>query len=263
MTTHSPEVDSISGRFGGIARLYGADALERLGLAHVAVVGIGGVGSWIVEALARSGIGTLTLVDLDDICLSNVNRQLHALSSSIGKPKTHVMAERLKEINPALTVHELPFFYGESTADRFFSAPYTVVVDAIDSVRQKSHLLASSRSRKQTVVTVGGAGGRVDPTRIQLADLSVSSGDRLLMLVRKKLRQQYGFPREGKGRFRIPCVFSDEPPRYPWSTGRICTTREPDSPAGLNCDVGLGSVTHVTATMGFFAVGEVLRLLAL
>lgn len=261
MTTHSPDSESRHERFGGIGRLYGTAALTAFEGAHVAIVGIGGVGAWIAEALARSGIGTLTLVDLDDICLTNINRQVHALSSTIGMPKTRAMTHRLREINPALTVHELPLFYGESTAARFFQSPYSMVVDAIDSVRQKAHLLATAREHGQPILTVGGAGGRIDPARIHLADLSASSGDRLLMLVRKKLRQQYGFPREGRGRFRIPCVFSDESPRYPRTDGRICMTREPDSDGGLNCDVGLGSVTHVTATMGLFAAGETLRLL--
>lgn len=246
-------------RFGGIARLYGLEGLRCFSEAHVAVIGIGGVGTWVAESLARSGVGTLTLVDLDDICLTNTNRQAHALADTIGKPKTAVMAERLRAINPEIVVHELAAFYGESTAEAIFAHPFSVVVDAIDSVKQKAHLLATARARKVPIVTVGGAGGRVDPTRIQIADLSQSRGDRLLMLVRKKLRTQYRFPREGKGKFRIPCVYSDEPPRFPWADGSICTTREPDMPGGLNCDVGLGSVTHVAASMGLFAAGEVLK----
>jgi tRNA A37 threonylcarbamoyladenosine dehydratase len=242
-------------RFGGIARLYGADALVRFQAAHVAIIGIGGVGSWVAEALARSGIGTLTLMDLDDICLTNTNRQAHTLDSTIGQPKTAAMAARLRAINPEITVHERAAFYSEATSEAFFETEYSMIVDAIDSVRQKAHLLAGARQRKRPIVAIGGAGGRIDATRIKVADLSRTEGDRLLMLVRKTLRTQYRFPREGKGKFRIPCVYSDEPPRFPWADGRICATREPDSPGGLNCDAGLGSASHITASMGLFAAG--------
>lgn len=246
-------------RFGGIGRLYGRKALERFRGSHVAIVGIGGVGSWVAESLARSGIGSLTLVDLDDVCLTNTNRQIHALDATVGRPKIQVMAERLKAIHPEIIVHEQALFFNESTAEAFFSTPYSAVVDAIDSVRQKSLLLATARERGIPTVTVGGAGGKVDVSRIKVADLSQSHGDRLLMLTRKKLRQQYRFPRTGKGKFKIPCVYSNEPPRYPWSDGSICDTREPDTPGGLNCEAGLGSVTHVTASMGLFAAGLVLE----
>jgi len=242
-------------RFGGIGRLYGEGPLRSFHEAHVAVVGIGGVGSWVAEALARSGIGEITLLDLDDICLTNTNRQIHALSGTVGKPKISVMAQRVREINPEIIVHEQAMFYNESTSDAFFAVTYTVVVDAIDSVRQKAHLLATARARKVPVVTVGGAGGRTDPGHIRIADLSVSRGDRLLMLTRKKLRQQYQFPRTGKGKFRIPCVYSDELPKYPWSDGTVCEAREEGTPGGLNCEAGLGSATHITASMGLFAAG--------
>jgi len=249
-------------RFGGIARLYGRSALERFQSSHVAIVGIGGVGSWVAEALARSGIGTLTLVDLDDICLTNINRQIHSVEKTIGKSKIFVMAERLRSIYPDITVNEMSAFYGESTSDDFFSVPYSFVVDAIDSARQKAHLVATARRAKIPVVTVGGAGGCTDATRIKLADLSRSSGDRLLMLLRKKLRTEYRFPREGKGKFRVQCVYSDEPPHFPRDDGSVCMDRDPDSTSGLNCDVGLGSATHITASMGLFAAGEVLRQLS-
>jgi tRNA A37 threonylcarbamoyladenosine dehydratase len=248
-------------RFGGIARLYGPGALERFRNAHVAVVGIGGVGSWVAEALARSGVGTLTLMDLDDICVTNTNRQVHALTDTIGQAKITAMARRLRTINPEILIHERSAFYGESTAEAFFETPFSAVVDAIDSVRQKSHLLAAARAKQVPIVTIGGAGGRIDPTRIKVGDLSRSEGDRLLMLVRKKLRTEHRFPRVGKGKFKIPCVYSDEPPRFPWADGSVCATREPGSPGGLNCDAGLGSATHVTASMAFFATGLVLDLI--
>lgn len=247
--------DDFKERFGGIGRLYGEASLERFREAHISVVGIGGVGSWVAEALARSGIGQLTLIDLDDICLTNTNRQIHALTGSIGKPKISVMAERLRSINPEIIVNEQSMFYSESTAESFFSIQYSVIVDAIDSARQKAHMLATARAKKASIITVGGAGGLIDASRIKIADLSVTRGDRLLTLTRKKLRQQYRFPRTGKGKFKIPCVYSDELPKYPWSDGTVCETREEDTPGGLNCEAGLGSATHITASIGLFAAG--------
>ena len=249
-------------RFGGIGRLYGETALEAFRSAHVAVVGIGGVGSWVAEALARSAIGQITLVDLDDICVTNINRQIHAVTGTVGKSKISVMADRLKAINPSVSVDLLAMFYLETTSDAFFSRNYTVIVDAIDSVRQKAHLLATARAKKVPVVSVGGAGGRTDPRHIRISDLSVTRNDRLLMLTRKKLRQQYRFPRTGKGKFKIPCVYSDELPKYPWSDGSVCETREDGTPGGLNCDAGLGSATHITASMGLFAAGLALEIIS-
>lgn len=249
-------------RFGGIARLYGNAALRTFSTSHVAVVGIGGVGAWIAEALVRSGIGTLTLMDLDDICVTNTNRQVHALNATIGQSKVDVMAERLRAINPLIEIHPLKAFYGESTEERLFSIPFDMLADAIDSVRQKAHLLAAARRRQRPVVCVGGAAGRVDPCKIAVNDLSRTEGDRLLMLVRKKLRTEYGFPRPDKGRFRIPCVYSNEVPRYPAADGSVCSRPEPGTPGGMNCDTGLGSATHVTASMGFVAAGRILDMLA-
>lgn len=249
-------------RFGGMGRLYGGAGLAAFRAAHVAVVGMGGVGSWAAEALARSGVGTLTLMDLDDICRSNTNRQVHTLEGTVGQSKVAAMAARLRAINPDIAVCELSAFYTETTSEAFFAVPYSAVVDAIDSVRHKAHLLATARARGVPVVTVGGAGGRRDPARIKVADLSRSEGDRLLMLVRKKLRGAHGFPRVGKGKFRIPCVYSDEPPRYPWSDGSVCAEREPGGTGGLDCEAGLGSATHITASMGLFAAGLVLERLA-
>lgn len=253
--------DELLDRFGGVARLYGENALRAFTRAHVAVIGLGGVGSWTAESLARSGIGSLTMVDLDDVCLSNANRQVHTTDSTVGQPKVEAMAKRLRAIHPDIRIHPLAAFYTESTSADLLNQPFSLVIDAIDSVRQKAHLLAQCHQRQLPVISVGGAGGRIDPTRIRTADLSQSEGDRLLMLVRKKLRSQHNFPRTGKGRFRIPCVFSDEPPRYPWEDGCVRTSRPPESSGGLTCDAGLGSVTHLTAAMGLFAAAKALDLL--
>jgi tRNA A37 threonylcarbamoyladenosine dehydratase len=172
-------------RFGGIGRLYNPAGLARLRAAHVCVIGIGGVGSWAAEALARSAIGQLTLVDMDEVCVSNVNRQLHALNPAIGLPKVQVMAERIHAINPECRVHALPEFFNESTADAILSERFDFVIDAIDNVPNKCLLMARCRQKAIPIVTAGGAGGRRDPSAIQTADLAFTGHDGLLRAVRK------------------------------------------------------------------------------
>ena len=188
-------MDSFPSRFGGLGRLYGSAALARLRCAHVCVVGLGGVGSWAVEALARSGIGHLTLIDLDDVCISNVNRQIHALDGALGKPKVEVMASRVAAINPDCVIDPVHSFFLKSNASHLLETRFDAVLDAIDSPSLKCVLISSCRERHIPVTVVGGAGGRQDPTAIHVTDLAFSSGDRLLQYVRRKLRREYGFPR--------------------------------------------------------------------
>src|SRR5262245_31811925 len=176
-------------RFGGILRLYGKDGQERLRHAHVCVIGIGGVGSWAVEALARSGIGNLTLVDLDDVCISNVNRQLHAVTGEFGKPKVEVMAERVKLINPDCPVHAQQLLFTAGTAETLLATNYDCVLDAIDQTAMKALLIARCCNRGLPIVTTGGAGGRRDPTAIRVDDLARSTHDGLLAATRKLLRE--------------------------------------------------------------------------
>lgn len=265
---------SFEQRFGGIARLYGAAPLQQLSRAHVGIIGIGGVGSWSAEALARSGIGSITLIDLDDICLTNINRQAHALEHTIGRSKIETMAQRCRDIHPHIHVHCHAAFFTESTADSILGMGFDAIIDAIDRVAQKALLIAAAKARNIPIVSVGGAGGRIDPSRIRCADLSQSEGDRLLMLTRKRLRSHHRFPRPGKGKFKVPCVFSDEPPRFPVADGTVTCQRpgsgtngqaDADSspiPSGMNCDTGFGSAVHITAPMGFYAAGIVLNQLA-
>ena len=182
-------------RFGGIRRLYSREGLERLARAHVCVVGIGGVGSWAVEALARSGIGRLTLVDMDDVCVSNVNRQIHALDGEFKRGKVDVMADRARSINPECEARCIREFLVASNATRLLDQGYNYVFDAIDSPREKCVMIACCRERGIPIITAGGAGGRRDPTRVRVADLARSEGDRLLQSVRKTLRSDHGFPR--------------------------------------------------------------------
>lgn len=243
-------------RFGGVERLYGPGSLEKIRKAHVLVVGIGGVGSWVAEALARSGIGSLTLVDLDDVCESNVNRQIHALDGQIGRPKTEAMAERCRLINPNVEVRALHAFYTEKTAEAIFDTQYDFAMDAIDSVNHKCALIDFSRRKGIPILTSGGAGGRIDPTQIRVADLTKSFNDKLLQRVRKKLRQDYSYPRERRRRFKIECVFSPEEARYPKS----CSTEDEERTSRrLDCASGYGAAAHITGAFGLIAAARIVQ----
>jgi tRNA threonylcarbamoyladenosine dehydratase len=248
-------------RFGGIARLYGQLGLEKLRAAHVCVVGIGGVGTWAVEALARSGIGALTLVDLDEICATNINRQLHALTETVGRPKVEVMADRIRAINPDCRVICEQKFFNAQTAAELLAPEFNYVCDAIDSVSNKVLLLAQCRQKNLPVISCGGAGGRRDATLVRVADLAKVSHDRLLAEVRKKLRREskWGFPADGSP-MNIDCVFSAEAPVFAQPDGSVCGTRaETEDGSRLNCDGGLGSATFVTGAFGFAAAGVIVR----
>lgn len=260
------EYDSLY-RFGGIARLYGQAALERFLTSRVAVIGIGGVGSWAVESLARSGIGHLTLVDLDEICVTNVNRQLHAMDGQIGRQKTEAMADRARAIHPACDVRILPAFFTEKNANEILDLGFDAILDAIDSVKHKALLLAECHRRGIPVVTCGGAGGRRDPTRIRVTDLAYSGKDGLLHQLRRTLRSDHGFPKTPLGQKPLPlgidAVFTDEPPIFPHCDGTVsCERPEATSNLRLTCESGYGTATHVTASFGMIAAGRVLEQLA-
>lgn len=258
--------DSIQHRFGGIARLYGQAALDHFLTARVAVIGVGGVGSWAVESLARSGIGNLTLVDLDEICVTNVNRQLHAMDGQIGRQKTEAMAERARAINPAANVTVIQNFFTEKSAAEILGAGFDAVIDAIDTTRHKALLLDGCHRRRIHAVTCGGAGGRRDPTRIRVDDLAYSGKDPLLYQIRRSLRNDYGFPkipqRTTPDPMGIEAVFSDEPQTFLQCDGSVSTQRPDDGDLRLNCSTGLGTVTHVTAAFGMIAAARVLERLA-
>jgi tRNA threonylcarbamoyladenosine dehydratase len=239
-------------RFGGLSRLYGAGGLQRLLQASVCVVGLGGVGSWAAEALARSAVGHITLVDLDDVCVSNVNRQLHALDGAFGRPKVDVMAERIHAIHPACRVRAIAAFFTETTAEEILKTRFDYVLDAIDQAANKSLLIARCRQNEIPIVTVGGAGGRQNPTAIDLADLAQTSHDALLRQVRQKLREDHGFPRDPKTPFGVPCVFSAEPAAAP---AEGCGGR-------VTCDNGYGTASFVTGTFGLVAASCVVSKIA-
>ncbi len=245
------------GRFAGIARLYGIAALQCHARAHVAIIGVGGVGSWAAEALIRSGVAALTLIDADDVCLSNTNRQSHALAGNFGRPKVDVLAERLAAINPEAKIAACAQFLTPSGLDRLRG--YDVVLDCCDAFRVKVEMIAYCRRNKIRVVVVGSAGGRVDPTQVRVRDLAKTEHDALLSLVRKKLREEFKFPRGEKRYFGVPAVYSLENVRYPTVDGGVCANKPNTLESGrLDCGGGLGAAMHVTGAFAFAAVAEVL-----
>lgn len=250
-------------RFNGIARLYGQAALERFSNARVALIGVGGVGSWAAEALVRSGIGHLLLVDMDDVCISNTNRQLHALEPNYGKNKAEVLKQRLLAINPACEVSVATHFYTPNKHEFLWEYGCDVVLDAIDSLRDKAHLVASCHARGIACVVSGGAGGKVDPTRIKCMDLARSYGDGMLSALRKQLRREYGLPLADKAAdIGIACVFSDEKPRYPQCDGSVGQKADRELGVRLSCEAGMGAATATTGTFGFVMASACLALLA-
>jgi len=245
-------------RFGGLARLYGQEALERFRRARVCIIGIGGVGSWAVDALARSAIGELTLIDMDHVAESNINRQLPALDSTLGASKIEVMAARVADINPSCQCRLVDDFVTVENVSGLITAEYDFVIDCIDSFRIKTALISHCRKQRIPLVTVGGAGGQVDPCRIRVSDLKHTEQDPLLAKVRRELRQRHGFPRNPRRAFGVPAVWSDEPLVRHEEIAPACGTV---TAGGLNCG-GLGSCTPVTAGFGMAAAAHVLRKLA-
>lgn len=250
-------------RFSGVTRLYGDQAAERFRAARVVVVGIGGVGSWAAEALARSAVGRLTFVDLDHVAESNTNRQIHALGDAYGMAKVDAMASRARAINPACTVRAIDEFATVDNAASLVEGA-DVVLDCIDQVIAKAALIASAKAAGVAIVTCGAAGGRFDPTRVRCDDLARLAGDPLLARVRHKLRRDHGFPRDTRDgkqppRFGVIGVYSDEPLQRP---APVCDAEgRPATGAALAC-AGYGSSVVVTATMGFVAAGQALALLS-
>ena len=255
-------------RFGGISRLYGVQGSKNLLKAHVLIVGLGGVGSWVAESLARSGVGAITMVDLDDICITNTNRQLPAMTGLYGKMKIHAMKDRILAINPQCQVHTIEDFFTEKTVTAILDYQFDYVIDAIDSLQNKALLVASCIDKNLPVLITGGCAGKIDPTLIRVSDLGLSENDSLLFRLRKKLRREFGFPSaakttsQKKQRFGITCVYSSEEPVYPTIDGGICTIPDEETNLKLDCETGMGSISHITAVFGFMAAGHVINLIA-
>ncbi|MFA5627055.1 MAG: tRNA cyclic N6-threonylcarbamoyladenosine(37) synthase TcdA [Thiohalomonadaceae bacterium] len=247
-------------RFAAIARLYGHQSSQLISQLHICIVGIGGVGSWAAEALARTGVGHLTLIDNDTIALSNINRQVHTLESTLGHSKIKAMTERIHDINPACCVHAIDDFLTLQTMGEYIGKQcgYDYVIDAIDSIKFKSALINHCRRNKIPIIMTGGAGGLTDPGKIQISDLSKTYNDALAAKVRAQLRSDCGFPSAGK-RFGVECVFSSQQQLYPQADGSVSHTKPGIHGVSLDCRFGYGSASFVTATFGFFAAARALE----
>lgn len=246
-------------RFGGIARLYGQTAAKQLAKAHACVIGIGGVGSWVAEALVRSGIGEITLIDLDDVCVTNTNRQIHATAQHIGQPKVAVMKARLLDIYPKVTVHAIEEFIDHDNIAELIIG-FSVVVDAIDSAHNKAHLIAHCKRHKIPIITTGAAGGQKDPSQVSVRDLSRTHNDPLAAKVRNTLRRHYGFSRNEKRSFGVPCIYSTEQLSYPQPDGEVCTNKSAmQDGVRLDCTGGFGAATMVTASFGMLAASKAIE----
>ncbi len=243
-------------RFGGVIRLHGEVAFEKLRNAHVCVIGIGGVGSWACETLARNAVGKITLVDADDICVSNINRQIHADSQTIGQEKVAAMAQRIKNINPDCKIQQKPQFFLPTTATDLMHNDFDFVIDAIDSIKHKCLLISLCHEQNIALITVGGAGGKTEISGIQICDLGLTYGDRLLSKVRATLRKQYGFPKYQHKKFKIMSVFSAETVKMPW-----CDLDEDQQKSSLklDCSNGFGTDMAVISVFGITAAHYAIR----
>jgi len=250
---------SYEARFSGLRRLYGNTSYEQLAKMHLCVVGIGGVGSWVVEALARSGIGKMTLIDYDEVAESNINRQLPALSSTLGEKKCNVMQQRVKDINPDCEVDVIDDFLTTKNLEDYLLREYDAVIDAIDSIKFKAAMIYFCRRNKITIITTGGAGGLSDPTQIKVADLSKTYNDPLAAKVRSLLRNEFNFSRNTKRSFGVECVFSSQQQLYPKKDGTVSHQKPGVHGVSLDCQFGYGTSSMITASFGFFAASRAIN----
>jgi tRNA A37 threonylcarbamoyladenosine dehydratase len=258
------EREFLDNAFTGFRQLVGEEGFARVSRASVCVVGLGGVGSWAVEALARSGVGGITLVDLDEVCITNINRQSHALTSTVGRSKAEVLAERISLINPTCRVKAVRQFFSNTTADQILAPGFSLVLDTIDSAENKTILLAECVKRAIKVITVGSAGNRLTPELMRVADLAKTIHDPLLQIVRRKLRQEYDFPRSERTLFDIPCVYAPQQVGSRHYVPPACEASQEYSEArskGKSCNAGLGSAVYVTGAIGFMAAAQVVEYL--
>lgn len=252
-------MDSVDPRFKGIYQLVGPEHFTRIAQASVCVVGLGGVGSWSVEALARSGVGALTLVDLDEVCVTNINRQVHALTDTVGRPKADLLADRVKAINPECKVTIERRFFTANTADQILAPGFDVVLDTIDRNENKTTLIGECVKRSLRVITVGAGGDRLDAYNLSVTDLARTIHDPLLQIVRKQLRQNYGFPKGERAKFHVPCVYV--PKQRGARDKELARECSLDNNSRKSCNDGLGSAVYVTGVLGFAAAGEVVNML--
>lgn len=240
--------DEYDRRFAGVAKIYGDDSFHHYENSHVMVIGIGGVGSWAVEALARTGIGELTLVDMDVVAASNINRQLPAMTATLGCEKIEIMAERCRLINPRIKINLIDDYLTPENVKKILSGKPDIILDCIDDVKAKFALMLHCRFNKIPLIVSGGAGGKLDPLKIRVADLSRTEQDPMLAKLRAQLRAK-GICKKPKEKFGITCVYSID---NPFSSADVCAS------AGLRCG-GYGSAVVVTSSFAMVAVSEVLK----
>ncbi|MBD3609646.1 MAG: tRNA cyclic N6-threonylcarbamoyladenosine(37) synthase TcdA [Gammaproteobacteria bacterium] len=255
-------MSSYEQRFSGIKRLYGESMYRFLQQAHICVVGIGGVGSWAVEALARTGVASITLIDHDDISVSNTNRQIHAVLQHYEQSKVEIMKQRILAINPDCNVIAIDDFLTSTNISKYISPEFDYVIDAIDGIKFKAELVHYCRRNKIPVVMTGGAGGLTDPTMIEVTDLNRTYNDPLAAKVRSRLRQEFGYSRDKKKKYSIDCIFSTQQQVYPKDDGSVSPEKPGVHGVTLDCESGYGSATQVTASFGFTAVSHALKKLS-
>ncbi len=261
MSEQIPENDTYHERFASLGRLYGTAAIPILQQMNICVVGLGGVGSWVVEALARNGVGAITLIDFDEVSLSNINRQLPALTETVGEKKWAVLQQRIHSINPACRVTIVDDFVTDRNVRQLLSpeAGFDYVIDAIDSIKFKAEIIHQCKRNKIAIITIGGAGGVTDPTQIEIADLVRVTNDPLAAKVRHQLRSQHNFSQNPSRTFRVECVFTREQKRYPKEDGTIGYQKPGIHGVSLDCRFGYGSAAYVTASFGFAAAARVVN----
>jgi len=247
-------------RFGGIIRLYGNNAFTKIQNSHALIIGIGGVGSWTAESLVRSGIGTMTIMDMDDICVTNTNRQIHTRTDTIGQSKIAVMSERLKAINPKLTLNIIEDFIDKENIQHYIDASLSIVIDAIDNAIDKSELIGYCKKNKIDIITTGSSGGKKDPSKITYSDLYETPGDQLFIKMRNNLRRRHGFSRDTSIPFGIEAIYSTEKMTYPDNRGETCSTKQfIENGEKLDCSGGYGASTMVTASVGLLAASRAIE----
>jgi tRNA A37 threonylcarbamoyladenosine dehydratase len=251
-------------RFDRMGRLVGDEVMKKLLKSHVMVIGLGGVGSWAAESLARSGVGKLTVVDFDEICITNANRQIHAIQGLVGHKKALVMGERLKKINPQAVINAIPEFYNAENSEKMLAHQPDFIVDAIDNLTAKSHLLATCRERGIKVITSAGSAAKLDPLRIKIVDLADTTVCPMAHQLRKILRQKHNFPEK---KFDIPCVFSDEVPMDPielkYDNGQgfkcVCPQNQNNLHSCEHRSVIWGTASFVTGAFGLAMASHIVR----
>lgn len=269
LTAPIPETEYVlHRRFDRMGRLVGDQNMIKLFNTHAMVIGLGGVGSWAAEALVRSGVGKISLVDFDEICITNTNRQVHAQQGMVGRKKSEVMAERLKKINPQAEIIPITLFYNAENSEAILAHKPDYILDAIDNLTAKCHLISVCRSRGLSMVTSAGSAAKMDPTRVKLTDLAETSMDPMAAQVRKILRTKYDFPDGVIGKsFGIPCVFSDEAPMEPvvlnYDKGQgfkcVCPQGQNNLHSCEHRNVIYGTASFVTGTFGFTMASWVVK----